>query len=766
MATVATPAISRPSALRGYFETSLYLLLLVSVLALVSTGKLDLVSMLLAPAALLLKGYRWWRGRGPELSHRTATWLVVGYFAFFPLDLWWVSRSLSADAQNPLLFSALLAAIHLMLFAMIVRLFSARTTRDSLFLSLLAFSTMLASAILTVDTAFIGFFLVFLVLGASTFIGLELRRAAEGTVWSPLEAGTPMARRLHTALGVSSAAVALSAIIAGGAIFLLIPRFRAGYLSGFNLQAGLISGFSDEAELGRIGEIQRSNAVVMRIRVEGNPAAAQNIHWRGIALTMFDGRRWFTEERQSAAITQGADDWIRLRLPAGPPRSSYKPLGYSVLLEPLASDAIFVAAEPLQVRGQFNTNAAMGGRVRRAYLMQDKTGSLSNPFHNFANVRYDVVSLLLRVPDQTLRDASRSYPASIRDLYLQVPELDPRIPALAREITAGAHTPLDQARAIERYLPAHYAYTLDLVGPAPTDPLAHFLFERRAGHCEYFASAMAILLRSLGVPTRYVNGFLGGEYNDIAEDYIVRARHAHSWVEAFFPGYGWVTFDPTPPAEERPVSLLTRLTYYWDWFELQWSEWVINYDFFRQYALAQNVRTASHDWTVQLKGEFERVRNIGVEWLRHWQTRIRAVPPWLPLLIAAPLALGLCLLSTALREKVLLAWRLRAGRGPLPPHAAALSYRRMLLLLERRGWKKSPFETPMEFAAALPNPTVAAPVARLTALYQAARFGGHPSDAGRFAALLAELQAALRARSGTGADSLRVRTTGPQDTGP
>jgi len=209
MATaVTTPPGSRPSALRGYFETSLYLLLLVSVLALISTGKLDLVSMLVTPAAVLFKGYRWWRGHGPELSDRAATWLVTGYLAFFPVDVLWVSRDFSAGAQNPGLFAALLASIHLMLFATVVRLFSARSTRDCLFLALLAFSAMLASAILTVDTAFIGFFLVFLGLGVSTFVGLEMRRGAEGAAWTPLASGTPAARRLHASLGLTSAAVA------------------------------------------------------------------------------------------------------------------------------------------------------------------------------------------------------------------------------------------------------------------------------------------------------------------------------------------------------------------------------------------------------------------------------------------------------------------------------------------------------------------------------------------------------------------------------
>src|SRR4029077_13769044 len=103
------------SALRRHFEISLYFLLLTGVLTLVSTGKLDLVSILLLPAALLLKGYRWWHRNGPELSNRVASWLTIAYFVFFPADLWVVSRILAKDAQNPGLYAALLATIHLML---------------------------------------------------------------------------------------------------------------------------------------------------------------------------------------------------------------------------------------------------------------------------------------------------------------------------------------------------------------------------------------------------------------------------------------------------------------------------------------------------------------------------------------------------------------------------------------------------------------------------------------------------------------------------
>jgi hypothetical protein len=751
MATAATAAATartpRLSALRGYFETSLYLLLLVGLLSLISTGKLDLVSMLVTPAALLFKGYRWWRGNAPEMTNRTANWLMTAYLVFFPVDLAWVSRALSADAQNPALFSALLAAIHLMLFATIVRLFSARTTRDCLFLALLAFSAMLASAILTVDTAFIGFFLAFLALSVSTFIGLEMRRGAEGAAGTPLESGTPAARRLNAALGMTSAAVAVTAVVAGAIIFLALPRFRAGYLSGFNLQPALMSGFSDESELGQIGQIQQSNEVVMRIRIDGNSSLAENTHWRGAAFTSFDGRRWFTDERESHAISQEGDGWIQLRAPESRARPRSLRLHYTVMLQPLASDAIFVAAEPAQIRGQFSSTTAPPRSFRSGYLLQDKTGSLTNPFHNFSNVRYDALSEVPRDLDGSLRDAPRTYSRSIRAMYLQLPNLDPRIPALARQIAGREQNPLDQARAIERYLLANYAYTLDLIGSPPADPLAHFLFETRAGHCEYFASALTIMLRTLGIPARYVTGFFGGEYNDVGGDYIVRARDAHSWVEAYFPGYGWVTFDPTPPGADRPANLMTRLDFYWDWFQLQWSEWVVNYDFLHQDALAQTLRSTSRDWTARLRSEVERARNAGAESLQRWQDAITAAPLRIPMALVLIFAVVMFTHSSALRERLSLIWRLRIHRGPLPPQVAALSYRRMLRLLEQRGWKKSPEQTPLEFAAAIPGGGLVAPVRQLTAAYQAVRFGGQSPDASQLASLLAEVQAALRSHN-------------------
>src|SRR5260370_726070 len=262
----AAPAIATSSVDR-YTQISLYLLLLTGVLTLLSTGKVDLVSVLTAAAVLLVKGARWWRGYGPEVWRRGGGGLVVGCLLFFPLEVWIFGGWVATGGRGPALYAALLAAIDLLLLGMGVRLYSAASTRDYFFLGLLAFAAVLAAAILTVDTTFVILLLLFLGLAVSTFIGVEMHRSAEGAVSPLLDAGSPSARRLHRAFGISSTALAVCALTLGTGIFLLFPRLSAGYFSALNFQPSLISGFSDNVELGQIGEIKKNSAVVMRLTV-------------------------------------------------------------------------------------------------------------------------------------------------------------------------------------------------------------------------------------------------------------------------------------------------------------------------------------------------------------------------------------------------------------------------------------------------------------------------------------------------------------------
>ncbi len=745
----AAPAIATSSVDR-YTQISLYLLLVTGVLTLLSTGKVDLVSVLTAAAALLVKGARWWRGYGPELSHRRATQLVIAYFLFFPLDLWIFSRSLATGAPNPALYAALLAAIHLLLFAIGVRLYSAASTRDYFFLGLLAFAAVLASAILTVDTAFLILLLLFLGLAVSTFIGVEMHRSAEGAVSPLLDAGSPAARRLHRALAITSAAVAVCALTFGTGIFLLFPRLAAGYFSALNFQPSLISGFSDNVELGQIGEIKKNSAVVMRVKVEGGTLRSDRIRWRGVVLTTFDGKRWFNLRPSSETLSPGSDGWFFLGEAAPALRSNSIRMDYRVLLNPVASDALFVSSQPVSIRGNFSSATGLGfAAVRRNFLFSDRqTKALSNPFHNYSNLRYEASSLVPAVRPQKLRAASSAYSPEIRDIYLQLPALDPRIRALARQTTVSAPTAYDKAAAIESYLQTRYGYTLDLSGTPGKDPLSYFLFNRRAGHCEYFAAAMTVMLRSLGIPARYVNGFLPGEYNDVGEDYIIRASDAHSWVEVYFPEYGWITFDPTPPSPDSKRGRFTRLAYYWDWFELTWNEWIINYDFAHQVTLAQGVRDTSKSWSERARSFYSRFRDRSIARISTWERWAKRSPYLVPLAVVVGFVLLLLLRGRALARMIWILWRVHLSPPKdASPRLATLQYEQLLRLLGRRGWKKSIAQTPLEFVATLPQAELATPVGEFTRLYQEARFGSQPSDPQKMNSLLENIRQLLRGGS-------------------
>jgi transglutaminase-like putative cysteine protease len=729
------------SILSLYFEASLYLLLLTSVLTLVSTGKLDIFTTIAAPVALIVKGFRRWRGHGPELSARAATICFVIYFAYAPFDYFW-ARSRASDAPNPALYAALLTTVHLMLFAMAVRLYSARTRRDSVFLAMLAFASMLSAAVLTVDTAFLVFFLVFLALGISTFIGLEIERGAEGAVTSPVETSGAKGRKAARSLAATSVGVAISAMMLGGLLFLLLPRFTTGYFGSYGLKPKLMTGFTETVELGQIGEIQKSTAVVMRIKVAGSPERFMSQRWRGIALARFDGWRWSALPGDRKRVYADENGWFFL----SNARNVYasNPLSYRVLLEPVASDAVFVVPGAGIVRGKFSASSGLGDAARRNYLLVDGAGSIFNPFPTYSELSYDAYSQPVAATPADLRAVGSDYPEDIQSTYLQIPDLDPRIPALAKEAIAGAETPYDKAVVLENYLRTHFGYTLDLMGTPGNDPLANFLFVRRAGHCEYFATAMTVMLRTLGIPARYINGFQTGEYNNIGGDFIVRASDAHSWVEAYFPGNGWITFDPTPGGENAPRGWTASIGKYWDWLALKWDEWVINYDFLHQVSLAQGAGRGAHEWAASARARFEHLHESIVRRMRLWQFHAQNWPGT-PFAIAA-IAAALALLAGGkpLRKRLATWWILRSpATGVLSAERASEHYSEMLRLLERRGLCKAEGTTALEFATSIPQMELAAPVGRLTDLYQSARFGDAAVEPRRSVELLREIRQKL-----------------------
>src|ERR1051326_5253444 len=259
----------------------------------------------------------------------------------------------------------------------------------------------------------------------------------------------------------------------------------------------LMSGFTENVQLGQIGEVKLSSAVVMQAKLVNGPSYAI-LKWRGIALDGFDGRGWYKTRR------------IRFRqLPRNnvyaihPFERTGEEVQYDVLLEPLATTALFA---PYRVR---SVSGILPG------LETDNDDAVFMRAPAFRRVRYEAFSEVPKVPRPIKGSVSDTIvPPEIESRYLQLPiKMDPRIRTLGEDITARFPSFIEKAAAVEAYLKKNYKYTLQLTWDPGDQPISNFLFRAKAGHCEYFASSIAILLRAAGVPTRLVNGFLMGEYN-------------------------------------------------------------------------------------------------------------------------------------------------------------------------------------------------------------------------------------------------------------
>jgi hypothetical protein len=317
--------------------------------------------------------------------------------------------------------------------------------------------------------------------------------------------------------------------------------------------------------------------------------------------------------------------------------------------------------------------------------------------------------------------------------FLQLPpELPARVGELARRIVRGKSSLYEKVLAVERHLRTNYRYSLRLTHTPGLEPVDEFLFVTRRGHCEYFASAMALLLRSLGIHARNVNGFAGGSWNHYGNYLAVRQGDAHSWVEVLFPNLGWVTFDPTPPTSvgPAPTGILASLEEMMDAMRMRWYRHVIEYDLRQQVSLLHRAQ----GWLAS--GGARRGSWSALAWIA----------------AAVLLASAVALLARRRwrRQRTTRPGEARGHPGRLP--RVSQLYAHMLKLLARAGQVKPPGSTPQEFALELRRRGFAGPelVERLTGWYYLARYGGNPgasTEAEReMTTLLRELQQTLRPR--------------------
>ena len=596
---------------------------------------------------------------------------------------------------------------HLLVFLLLVKLYTRRTRRDARDVTFLTFFMLVAASPVTTSVVFLALFVSFLVVGTWLLMLRHVSNEADDATPLPLARG-PVLSYGRDLFGLSLAASAAT-IVVTGLLFVVIPRVGQAALPMQPGGARMVSGFTERVRLGSYGEIEADATVVMRVHLtrftggRGAPEALPSLRWRGIAFDHFDGREWAVS-RSTMKLA------LRRDLPV--PFPILQEYGGPILtqeihLEPLGSAMIFAAPRLLRLQG------------RSDFITLDDLGNVAVPAPS-ARLQYTVES------EPEIGDPRRAGIAGARPpndprwraRFTQLPPMPPRIGALAREVTAGSPDAYDAGRRLTAWLSRELTYTRVLEAPATADPLEDFLFVRRSGNCEYFAAALAVMLRSLGIPARVVNGFQRGEWNPYGRYFMVRLRDAHSWVEIFVDGAGWVTLDPSPRGAVEPAPVASPATLWFDALRMSWYRYVVTYSVHDQLAAVETVRRAT--WTLSTAALHP------AEWRQAPRSAVAGVA-----LVVAVFVLGAT-------------WRRR--RLVTPTAAVPAFYTRTLRLLARRGLKPAAGETARELARRAPA-AGAGPLAALTAAYERVRFGGAvltPTETAEVDAALKDLAVALR----------------------
>jgi protein-glutamine gamma-glutamyltransferase len=484
-------------------------------------------------------------------------------------------------------------------------------------------------------------------------------------------------------------------------LFVLFPRVGFTWLTVPAIEPRRMVGFSDQVDLGGVGTIRSDPTLVMRVRphdLPAEPPQRKNLYLRGALFDSYDGRTW-ARHGGSAEILQQFGELTILR--RHPRRGTDRSMG--IELEPIQPPVVFLPGDAVALR-------VLDGS--RPYFLQSPVrqgtrGGLEYEQTKVTGLKYEVYlpPKGLVVPEvSTEQQLSR---------HLTIPRnLSERVRALALDMTRGQTEPVGIARALERGLREGYRYDLSSPSGAAADPLDHFLFESKRGHCEFYSTAMAMMLRVRDVPSRNVTGFVGGTYNRFGGFYAVRQGDAHSWVEAYLPDLGWTRFDPTPPSSAAPQAategFLVVLREMVEAAAQGWQRNVEGFDLQRQMGLARSLRDffRSHDEPGKAGPKAQHL-----DWRR----------------------VGLAVAAAALIGGVLVWWLRRRRGGETTREGRALSRQRSIELylkleaaLRARGVPRPSGTPPRTHAEALEQAghPVGPETRALTEIYLGARYGG------------------------------------------
>ncbi|HEX6275698.1 MAG TPA: DUF3488 and transglutaminase-like domain-containing protein [Polyangiaceae bacterium] len=560
-------------------------------------------------------------------------------------------------------------------------------------------------------------FLGFLVVTPGALVLSHLRREVEGNYRqgardrTGLPVDVPRILRSRRVIGrqflVLTCLLSVPIFVFTAVLFVLFPRVGLSFLWLNHSRTERMVGFSERVDLGGVGRLRSDPTIVMRVEPPGlgvSPPPRVALYLRGAAFDRYDGRAWSRNSTSRDTSLDQAGAFVRIKRFHDASRDRVMRID----LEPIDPPVVFLPLDAVAVE-VVSTSPGLDRTPPRLFKGPD--GVLRYQSADQRGLRYDVSIANAPEPSRAELESDE------RLRYLALPELPPRIAELAESWTAGATDALTRARIVESKLRKGYRYDLDSPSGGAKNPLDDFLFNSKRGHCEFYSTAMTVMLRTLDVPARNVTGFVGGTFNRFSRSYVVRQGDAHSWVEVWVDGAGWTRFDPTPPSDAIPKSEIGgAFAILRDFVEAagqRWSRHVVGYDLRQQ---------------LGLYGELE-------------NTYRRLVPATSPLhaVIGSPRKLlitlfALAALGLALREL----WRLRKRRAAgddkqdadRRASSAAELYQALERVLALRGVARPIGTPPLAHARALSalGHPLSAEVLDLTELYLRARFGGEVLD--------------------------------------
>jgi hypothetical protein len=607
----------------------------------------------------------------------------------------------------------------------ISRLANRRTAADYQQIAILAFIQLIAATVLTTDFGYAGVFVAFAIVTPWVLIFAHLRREIERNY--PLEADVPggndVARVLSSRRIVDpsfllwTALLSLPMLLMTVALFAFFPRIGLGMLNIGVSRGQHVSGFGSDVELGGFGLIRDDPTVVVRVSTTkklNETAARRILRLRGTAFDLYDGRKWTRSAGETITLS-AMGEYYPLKRMAGD-----SDLTLRLILDRLDEPVLFVPT------------GAVGLRIPQRGLPGSAGGTLKlSRAHGF-DIRYTASEEIGIVYEAVVgtRGSDALVPID-RELdvgrYTEVPPGHERIVELARSLTANIADPYDKMRRLEQYLRGEkrFAYSLQLFDPHGQLPLNVFLFEAKRGHCEYFSSALAIMLRGIGIPARNVTGFAGGEFNSYGGYYAVRQSDAHSWVEALLGERGWVTLDPTPGSRDafNPNNMFRELRAMVDAMRAYWMTRVVGYDLRAQVRGLRQLRELfrSLGFGADKQGAGSSLRE------RTREDHGLGTLPLVGLGLGTVLLLGGLLLVLRRRKK-----RARDGLSG-SARAAQRLYRELERTLAESGHARPAHVTPEAFARALNQQGFGAAdaVLQLTDAYVRARYGAETLERAR-----------------------------------